>query len=71
MDNNYKNGNYHKKEKKTVEKKVTYDSLMQADIISETKENNDFNNLLIFKCIAVSIVLFAIIIGSLLLFSKM
>ena len=63
---------YYSKNKKVEEKKITYDDLMHANTITETKdEKENINQYLIIKCIAVSIVLFAIIIGSLLLFSKM
>ena len=65
----YKRNNYYKKNNKK-EKKVTYDSLMKAEVSSNNETNQDLNKYLIIKCIAVSVVLFAIIIGSLLLFRK-
>ncbi len=71
---NYKKNNYQKKYKnsKTDEKKVTYDSLVNADTITEIKqENNDFDKVLVMKYIAVSVILLAIIIVSLILFRKM
>jgi hypothetical protein len=68
--NYYKKNN--KKEEKKVEKKVTYDSLMKADTISEVKTNNvEYNKSTIMKCIAITVVLFAIIVASLILFSHM
>ena len=69
----YYKKNYYKKNSKpkttTSEKKVTYDSLMHAKIItnsSDKKENID--KMLIIKYIAVTVVLFVIIICSLMLF---
>lgn len=60
---NYKKNNSH-------EKKVTYDSLMHANIITENTAEVGYDKFLVMKCIAVSVVLFAIIIGSLILFAK-
>ena len=75
--NNYyyknKKNNYYKKEKKNTilkEKKVTYDSLMHADTITKVEKNDSYNTTTIIKYIAVSTVLLAIIIGSLLLFRQ-
>ena len=67
--NYYKNNN-HKKDK-PKENKVTYDSLMHANTITETKDELSYDKTKVMKCIAVSVVLMAIIIGSLILFSKM
>ena len=72
--NNYykKNNNNKKKEERPVEKKITYDTLMHADTVTTFKENEvDFNKLTIIKYIAVTIILFVIIIGSLILFRNM
>ena len=65
----YQKNNYHNPKKE--EKKVTYDSLMHAKTISERREEDDFDKLRVIKYIAISAVLFAIIIGSLLLFRNM
>ncbi len=65
----YKKNYYHKPKKE--EKKVTYDSLMHAKTITENNDKVDYNKLLIVKYIAISVILFAIIIGSLLLFRNM
>ena len=68
----YKNNNYyHKKNKKEEVKKVTYDSLMNTEVIAPKDDELSYDKTLVLKCIAVSVVLFAIIICSLLLFSKM
>ena len=71
-----KNNYYYKKKgpkkKQEKEKKVTYDSLVHANTISEVElEKEDNSKALIFKYIAVTIVLFAIIFGSILLFRQM
>ena len=69
-----KNKKYYKKNyyKKPEEKKVTYDKLMHAKVASnESKEDNNIDKMLMIKYIAISAVLFAIIIGSLLLFRQM
>ena len=68
--NNHKK-NYYQKNSKKEEKKVTYDSLMHANTITETKDELSYDKTKVMKCIAVSVVLMAIIIGSLILFSKM
>ena len=65
----YKKNYYHKPKKE--EKKVTYDSLMHADTITSERKEEEYNKITIIKCIAISVVLFAIIIGSLLLFRNM
>ena len=63
--------NYYKKNKNET-KKVTYDGLMHAKTISEINSNKvDYDKILIMKYIAVSIVIFAIIIGSLMIFRAM
>ncbi len=63
--------NYYKKNKNEV-KKVTYDGLMKAKTITETNnDDSSYNKILIMKYIAVSIVIFAIIIGSFLIFRAM
>ena len=67
----YYKKNYYKNNNKKEEKKVTYDKLMHADTITEIKESNNYNKMLIIKYVAVSVVLFAIIIGSLILFRNM
>ena len=67
----YYKKNYYKNNNKKEEKKVTYDKLMHADTITEIKEPNNYNKMLIIKYVAVSVVLFAIIIGSLILFRNM
>ncbi len=70
----YKNKhNYHKKTKKNnevKETKVTYDSLMHADIEILPEKQESYNRITIIKYIAITIVLFAIIFGSLLLFRQ-
>ena len=64
---NYYHHNNNNYQKKPVENKKTYESLMSAKVI--TKEPVDsFNNILIMKYIAISVVIFAIIIGSFILF---
>ena len=72
--NNHKN-NYQKKNKKKEIKeeknKVTYDSLIHADTITEVKNEPQYNKVAVMKAIALSIIVFAIIICSLILFSKM
>ncbi len=56
---------------KDIKKEITYDSLLKADIASVNKqENNNPNMMTIIKVIAITIVLFAIIFGSLILFRK-
>ena len=67
----YYKKNYYKNNQKKEEKKVTYDSLMHANTISEVKDNNNYDKVLVMKYIAISAVLFAIIIGSLILFRNM
>ncbi len=67
--NNYKNNYY--KNNKPKEKKVTYDSLMHANTITEKNDEINYNKTQVMRYIAVSVVLMAIIIGSLILFSKM
>ena len=66
----YKKNNYYKKPETKKEDK-TYESLMQARVIDDTINNNSIDKLQIVKYIAVSVVLFAIIIGSLLLLRQM
>lgn len=66
----YYKKNYYKNNHKQTEKKVTYDGLMHANTITTPDNNSDFDKLLVIKYIAISAVLFAIIIGSLLLFRK-
>lgn len=74
--NYYKNNNkknYYKSNKninKSENKKVTYDSLMHADTISEVKSEPEYDRVLVMKSIALSIIIFAIIICSLILFRK-
>ena len=64
--------NYYKKEKaNNIEKKVTYDSLMHANTITEKEEKENYNTIMIMKYIAITIILFAIIIGSFILFRQM
>lgn len=71
-NNYYKNNNNKKKEEKTTSKKITYDTLLHADTVATIKKNEvDFNKLTIIKYIAITIILFLIIIGSLILFRNM
>ena len=56
-------------ELKTNNKK-TYDELLHANTIKEEKQKDIFSKTLIMKYIAVTIVLFAIIFGSILLFRQ-
>ncbi len=65
--NNYRKNNKNNNE----EKKVTYDSLMHAKTITEKKSEPEYDRYLVMKCVAISVVLFAIIIGSFILFVKM
>ena len=65
----YYKKNYYQKPKK--EQKVTYDSLMHAKTITENNNDVDISKLTIIKYIGISAVLFAIIIGSILLFRNM
>ena len=51
-------------------KRVTYDSLMNAKTVTETKKKDNFSKIMIIKYIAVTIILFAIIFGSLVLFRQ-
>lgn len=51
-------------------KKITYNDLLHADTVSKSEKKDNINKIMIFKYIAVTIVLFAIIFGSLLLFRK-
>ena len=67
--NYYKHNN--KNKKKSVEKKVTYDSLMTANTITENNKEDNYDRLLILKYIAITIVLFTIIITSFILFRNM
>ena len=67
----YKKNNYYKKPEEKKEEK-TYKSLVNVQITDDnTLGDNNVNKLLIVKYIAVSVVLFAILIGSLLLFRQM
>lgn len=50
--------------------KVTYDDLLHANTITDTKKKDIFSKTMIIKYIAVSVVLFAIIFGSLILFRQ-
>ena len=52
-------------------KKVTYDALMNAKTVTETKKKDNFSKIMIIKYIAVTIILFAIIFGSIILFRQM
>lgn len=74
--NYYKNNkkNYYKKnnnKNEVKEEKMTYDKLMHAETISEPKEKPQYDRVLVIRSIAISIVIFAIIVCSLILFSKM
>ncbi len=67
--NNY--NNYHKKTNKIniTEKKLTYDDIVNVrDNASEIKINNNSSNITSYRFIAISIIILAIIFGSLLLF---
>ncbi len=76
MEKNKKNykqkkQNYYHKTKK-VEKKVTYNSLMHAKTINEESIKDDsYDKVLVMKYIAVSVVLFAIIVCSFIIFRSM
>lgn len=50
--------------------KVTYDDLLHANTITDTKKKDIFSKTMIIKYIVVSVVLFAIIFGSLILFRQ-
>ena len=68
---NYYRKNNKNKEKVNDNKKVTYDSLMHTKVVTYYDgKDDDINKTLIIKYIAITVVLFAIIIGSLILFSK-
>ena len=69
----YKNNNYNRNNKKnnnntTKINEVTYDSLLKAKIDTNHNSENEFDKLLIIKYVALTIVLFTIIICSLILF---
>ena len=68
---NYYRHNHKNKKKDVVEKKVTYESLMEAKTITENNKEDNYSKLMMIKYIAISAILFAIIFGSLLLFRKM
>ena len=51
-------------------KKVTYDSLLTADTVTKKEKKDNFSKMMIIKYIAVTVILFAIIFGSLLLFRR-
>ena len=51
-------------------RKITYDDLLKADTIIETKKKYNYSKTMIIKYIAVSVILFAIIFGSLILFRQ-
>ncbi len=58
--------------KEETKKKVTYDDLMHAKTVTEAEKKKDnYSKITIIKYIAVSIILFAIIIGSFILFRQM
>ena len=66
----YKKNYYYKNNKNKnneVSKKGSYESLMTAKVIIKESQDN-FDSLLIMKYIAISVVIFAIIIGSFILF---
>ena len=65
----YKNNYYNKNNKKpdTKTNKVTYDSLLNANI-DVNYDNTDISKLQIAKLIALTVVLFTIIVCSLILF---
>ena len=78
--NYYQKNYYNKKNKKnksqesnSSKKKVTYDLLLKANTVSEItqEEKDDYSKIQIIKYIAITVVLFAIIFGSILLFSQM
>lgn len=73
MSNNknkkYYKKNYYKKNKQSSENKVTYESLLNTDPVSYNNNISfDINKTLIMKYIAITIVLFTIIVCSLILF---
>lgn len=73
MSNNknkkYYKKNYYKKNKQSNENKVTYESLLNANPVSYNNNISfDINKTLIMKYIAITIVLFTIIVCSLILF---
>ena len=68
-NNKYYKKNYYKKNKQSNEKKVTYESLLNTNTSDDTdKISFDINKTLIMKYIAITIVLFTIIICSIILF---
>ena len=73
MSNNknkkYYKKSYYKKNKQSNENKVTYESLLNANPVSYNNNISfDINKTLIMKYIAITIVLFTIIVCSLILF---
>ena len=65
--------NYYKKEKNNgkVENKITYDQLIHANTITKEEKKDIDGKTLIIKYVAITVVLFAIILGSLLLFRQL
>ena len=51
-------------------KKITYDDLIHAKTITTHEKKDNYSKIMIMKYIAISIVLFAIIIGSFILFRQ-
>ena len=66
--NYYKKNNNNNKYIPKENKKVTYDSLMKAEVIANDSMESNYDNTVILRCIAISVVIFAIIICSLILF---
>ncbi len=60
-----------KEDNKNEKKKVTYDSLMHTSIPDNTKKEVEYDKIIVIRSIAISVVVFAIIVCSLILFSQM
>ena len=67
--NYYKNNNKTKDSETVSNKKLTYDEIVNVrEDVSEIPINNSSSNIATYRFIAISIILLAIIFGSLLLF---
>ena len=66
--NYYKKNNNNNKNIVKEKKKITYDSLMKAEVVNNDSLDTSYDNTVILKCIAISVIIFAIIICSLILF---